>query len=358
MPRSCKRTTIVRSAVTAGLVGALLCTGAIAPRSAAAATIEELQEQVDQASKAYDDATHKVEELQAKADEAQAKIDEVQAQLPEQREKTSAAVRSMYKIQQDSPGLVTLLLTSEDFTDFITTYQYINAVQQDNFDETQRLAQMESDLLAAQQTVNAAKEEAASQQQQAADSMSQAQASLNLINQQIIQQQEAARAEAEAQAAAQAQQAASEQASSTEAASTDAATTDAAGAPKSETNPAPESSNPAATDGTEVNDEGEWMIGTASAYDVADNTGGSATASGEILTPNSVTVAVPVSQRYLLGRTCQVRWNGITVNARVTDTGGFAAYGRALDLAGGVWKAFGFSSPNEWGVRTVQYRFL
>ena len=100
------------------------------------------------------------------------------------------------------------------------------------------------------------------------------------------------------------------------------------------------------------------MIGKASAYSVADNTGGNATASGEILTDDSVTVAVPISQRYLLGRSVQIRYNGKTVTARVTDVGGFAPYGRALDLAGGVWKAFGFSSPGAWGVRAVQYRFL
>ena len=31
---------------------------------------------------------------------------------------------------------------------------------------------------------------------------------------------------------------------------------------------------------------------------------------------------------------------------------------RVLDLQPGVWKAFGFSSCNDWGLRTVSYRFL
>ena len=43
---------------------------------------------------------------------------------------------------------------------------------------------------------------------------------------------------------------------------------------------------------------------------------------------------------------------------KVTDTGGFASLGRDLDLAGGVWRALGASSTDEWGVRTVSYRFL
>jgi hypothetical protein len=31
---------------------------------------------------------------------------------------------------------------------------------------------------------------------------------------------------------------------------------------------------------------------------------------------------------------------------------------RALDLQPGVFKAFGFSTCDDWGVREVQYRFL
>ena len=100
------------------------------------------------------------------------------------------------------------------------------------------------------------------------------------------------------------------------------------------------------------------MIGYASAYSVADNTGGDSTASGDILTDDSMTVAVPLSQSYLLGRTVQIRYGGRTITATVNDVGGFAQYGRVLDLAGGCWKAFGCSSPHEWGVRAVQYRFL
>lgn len=100
------------------------------------------------------------------------------------------------------------------------------------------------------------------------------------------------------------------------------------------------------------------MIGMASAYSVDSNTGGNATASGDELTDDSMSVAVPLSQRYLLGRSVQIRYGGKTITAVVNDVGGFAAYGRVLDLAGGCWKAFGCSSASDWGVRAVQYRFL
>ena len=104
-------------------------------------------------------------------------------------------------------------------------------------------------------------------------------------------------------------------------------------------------------------DEG-WQQGTASAYTLACNDGYDATASGVRLTEDSMTVAVPASRTDLLGRTVEIYYNGVTVTATVTDTGGFAPLGRDLDLAGGVWRALGASSTEEWGVRTVSYRFL
>lgn len=329
-----------RATIVAGLATALLCSSALAPVSAYAATADELQNRVDAATQAYGDASAKVSELQAKIDESQAKIDEVNAELPEQRERAEQSLSSLYKMQQGTPGLVSLLLSSDSFADFFTTYQYLNAVQRSNTDALAELNRMEGELSAAQQTLQAAKDEASAQQQQAQTSMTEAQTALDELNAQIAAQ---AAAEAAAQAQTEAQTQAQSQAASSPAASAPAASTP---------------SNPSATDGSEVKSNGEWMIGMASAYSVDSNTGGNATASGDELTDDSMSVAVPLSQRYLLGRSVQIRYGGKTITAVVNDVGGFAAYGRVLDLAGGCWKAFGCSSASDWGVRAVQYRFL
>ena len=338
-----------RATIVAGLATALLCSSALAPASAYAATADELQSRVDAATQAYSDATAKVGELQAKIDESQEKIDEVTAKLPEQRERAEQSLSSLYKMQQGTPGLVSLLLSSDSFADFFTTYQYLNAVQRSNTDALVELNRMEGELSAAQQTLQAAKEEASAQQQQAQTSMTEAQTALDELNAQIAAQQ-AAEAAAKAQAEADAQAEAQTEASSTPGSSSSSSSpnTPSASTP----------SNPSATDGSEVKSDGEWMIGMASAYSIDNNTGGNATASGDELTDDSMSVAVPLSQRYLLGRSVQIRYNGKTITAVVNDVGGFAAYGRVLDLAGGCWKAFGCSSASEWGVRAVQYRFL
>ncbi|WP_139650981.1 coiled-coil domain-containing protein [Raoultibacter phocaeensis] len=104
--------------------------------------------------------------------------------------------------------------------------------------------------------------------------------------------------------------------------------------------------------------DGSWQLGFASAYSFADNDGWDATASGIPLDWTSYTVAVPISQRYLLGSAVEISYNGMSLVATVTDVGGFESYGRALDLAPGVWRAFGANNVNEWGVRQVAYRFL
>lgn len=110
--------------------------------------------------------------------------------------------------------------------------------------------------------------------------------------------------------------------------------------------------------------DGTWSSGVASAYNIASNDDGkgnfgvSATASGISLSNDSITVAVPESKSYLLGSVVELCYDGKVVIATVTDTGGFAQYGRDLDLAPGVYKAFGCSNPTDWGTRTVYYRFL
>lgn len=104
--------------------------------------------------------------------------------------------------------------------------------------------------------------------------------------------------------------------------------------------------------------EGEgWMRGAASAYSMETNDGWDATASGIPLNNYSLTVAVPQEEKELLGCKVEIFYAGKTVEAKVTDTGGFGALGRDLDLAPGTWRAFGADSISDWGVREVSYRF-
>lgn len=122
-------------------------------------------------------------------------------------------------------------------------------------------------------------------------------------------------------------------------------------------NAAAAAANAPEDDGSIVRD-GSWARGLASGYCFENNDGWDSTASGIPLDLTSYTVAVALDDGDLLGREVEIVYEGIALTARVTDVGGFAVYGRVLDLSPAVWEAFGSVSDDDWGVRYVGYRIL
>ena len=316
-------------AVRAGLTAALALSLAM-PGVAHATSLSELQGRIDQSNEAYNTAVAHATELQDQIDANEARLAQIEEELPAKKDAAAKSLRVSYKMQAGSGDLIQLLLSSEDFNEVISTLQYLEKITSHNNAAVEDLAQATDELEQVQSALASQKAQVDSEVQSALASLTEANDARDQYEAQMAAQQAAQVRQAAAQQQATEQQGAS---------SSDSAKSDS-------------SAN------QDVETDGEWMCGLASAYDVDNNTGGTATASGAILTSDSVTVAVPASQYYLLGRTVEIRYGGKTITATVTDTGGFASYGRVLDLAGGCWKAFGFSSCYDWGVRAVQYRFL
>lgn len=317
-------------AVRAGLTAALALSLAM-PGVAHATSLSELQGRIDESNEAYNTAVAHATELQDQIDANEARLAQIEGELPAKKDAAAKSLRVSYKMQAGSGDLIQLLLSSEDFNEVISTLQYLEKITSHNNAAVEDLAQATDELEQVQSALASQKAQVDSEVQSALASLTEANDARDQYEAQMAAQQAAQVRQAAAQQQATEQQGAS---------SGDSA------------NKADSSSS------QDVETDGEWMCGLASAYDVDNNTGGTATASGAILTSDSVTVAVPASQYYLLGRTVEIRYGGKTITATVTDTGGFASYGRVLDLAGGCWKAFGFSSCYDWGVRAVQYRFL
>lgn len=323
-------------AVRAGLTAALALTLAM-PGVARATSLSELQASIDESNGAYNTAVAHANELQEQIDANEARLAQIEEELPAKKDAAAKSLRVSYKMQAGSGDLIQLLLSSEDFNEVISTLQYLEKITSHNNAAVEDLAQATDELEQVQSALASQKAQVDSEVQSALASLTEANDARDQYEAQMAAQQAAQVRQAAAQQQAPTQQQAAEQ----------------QGASGGDS--ANKSDSSASQD---VETDGEWMCGLASGYDVDNNTGGSATASGSILTSDSVTVAVPASQRYLLGRTVEIRYGGKTITATVTDTGGFASYGRVLDLAGGCWKAFGFSSCYDWGVRAVQYRFL
>lgn len=321
-------------AVRAGLTAALALTLAM-PGVARATSLSELQSRIDQSNEAYNTAVAHANELQDQIDANEARLAQIEEELPAKKDAAAKSLRVSYKMQAGGGDLIQLLLSSEDFNEVVSTLQYLEKITSHNNAAVEDLAQATDELEQLQSALASQKAQVDSEVQSALSSLNEANDARDQYEAQMAAQQ-----------AAQVRQAAAQQAPAQQVA-------DQQGASGSDS--ATKSDSSASQD---VETDGEWMCGLASAYDVDNNTGGTATASGAILTGDSVTVAVPASQYYLLGRTVEIRYGGKTITATVTDTGGFASCGRVLDLAGGCWKAFGFSSCYDWGVRAVQYRFL
>ena len=205
--------------------------------------------------------------------------------------------------------------------------------------------------------VSAMQAEAAAQAAQAAQAAAAAQAAKAAQAALEAAQQASSAAEATVAESAPPQQPSAEQ----ESAEPEAAP-DPAPAPEPEPEPAtPAEREAEATFAT--SDTSGWSSGDASAY------GGSSdpstpnpgtTATGAICDDYSMGVAVPLAwgPAAYYGRQVEISYNGQSVIATVNDCGGMGGGSRHLDLQPGVFKAFGFSTCQDWGVRTVSYRFL
>lgn len=364
-----------RAAVASVLAAAAVVSGlGLAPVPARATTLDELQAQIDSCSSAFDDAVSRANDLQDQIAANEARVSAIEQELPDKREAASQSLRTMYKLRSNAGGVIELLLSSESFNDVITTVRYLDAVVSRSNAAIDGLVSASDELSQARDALESEKAQADEEVASAMSSLTQANQAREQYEAQLAAEKAAAE-KAAAEAAAQAQKeaeekaaadaAAQEQSAKDSAAASSSQSADSAQGQDAAQGSASSSSDSGASSGTssgsssqDVKTDGEWMSGLASAYDLEDNTGGTATASGIPLTHDSMTVAVPVSQSYLLGRTVEIRYAGKTITATVTDTGGFASYGRVLDLAGGCWQAFGYSSADDWGVRAVQYRFL
>lgn len=203
----------------AALAGALAVTATLlgfgAPAKAETseelqAKATELQGRIESSAADYDAAMAKVADLQRQADENQARIDEVQAQIPAQRERSAAAIRALYKMDQNTPGLIELILSSEDFNDLIATLTYLNAIESSNLKEAERLGDLEDELTRNQAELEAAREQADQERDEASRALADAQAAREEAQRAADEQ--AAREEAERQAAIAAERAAAAEA--------------------------------------------------------------------------------------------------------------------------------------------------
>ena len=379
-------------AVLGCLLAALLACGLVpfAPRAAGAdevdeAAVAEAERAVEEAQGALDGAesnrqgiaadhealVQEVADLQKRIDETTAQALEAQQEVIDGR--AALAKAAVYEYRGGSAqSLVMLLLEAQSFDELVRNLVYLSSVVQYQVDEIEAQRERSARFDALMEDLNAQKDEQEGKLAELEEKKVQAEqtvsdASTRLQGAQseyssMLEELQRKIEEAEAQGSA-----------PTEPVAVDESNTNTSRPGDQMTDVAPDPSPSPAPDGGSGSDPAPkpapdpgvgWSTGVASAY------GGSTdpstpnpgiTATGAVCDDWSMGVAVPMAwPRYwqYYGRTVEISYGGMTVLATVNDCGYMGGGSRSLDLQPGVWKAFGFSSCNDWGLRTVSYRFL
>ena len=332
-------------------------------------SLDQAESRLADITKEYDDLQAQVDDLQTQIDDATAGVLDAQDAAQKGREKLGESAQFAYKTGGIS--LLDVVLSSQSLDEFIDNAQYVLAVQDAQADIISRQRSLEAEYQAALEDLGAKKDLQIKKLNQAADKSAEAQQVVDSAQAQLKDAQDAEaeserlaklQEEAKALASAQAASASSKDAvvtsndstgSSSSSSSSTASSTSSSSSSSSPSTSDSSSNAPSSSDG--------WHSGEASAYgSTSDGTLGEATATGAIVTQSSMGVAVSMSMpnyRDYLGRSVEISYGGRTVVATVNDCGGFGG-SRVLDLQPGVWSALGASSCEDWGVRTVSYRFL
>lgn len=309
----------------------------LAPHVAWAESLEQLEEAAIKASDKYQAAQDKLDDLNKKIEDNNKKVADLEAQLPELREKCNVAIKSSYKMQRGQSSLLSLILSADDFNEFVTMLSYMDAVNSANIDGIERLAEAEADLKNTQKALEADKAKVTEETRNAKAAYDDAQAAASAARQKA--QQDAARRKA----AYEAEQAKKKKDETLKDDSGNGGS-NGSGSNQSQTTvtepvPAKPSSKPT----------GSYKYVLASTYGEGDGFMWGTTASGDTVTPTSMGVAM---RTVPLGTTIEISYHGKTVTAVVNDRGPFVG-DRQIDLQPAVAHALGFN-----GVDTVGYRII
>ena len=303
--------------------------------------------------------------LDSQINETTQKVQDAQQKMLEGRETLSGSILSQYK-GDGSLSLVNIVLSSEDISEFTKNLTYYSSIQEDQAQKVAEQEQLRDTFSSALGELDTQRDEqqklideAEQKKSQAEKVVSDASAKVSSIKEEQAQAQLAA---LQAQAAEmQKKEEGKQQAAS------NASQPNSNWNTNNDRNPSANTKSSSSNNSSNTNSgsvSAGWKTGVASAYggsSDASTPNPGTTATGAICNDSSMGVAVPMSwpnYRSYLGRAVEIKYGGKTVIATVNDCGSMGGGSRALDLQPGVFKAFGFSTCQAWGVRTVSYRFL
>lgn len=325
--------------------------------SDAQATLNAASAQLDAISAEYNELQTQINSLDAEIADTTAKVQDAQQAMLEGQEVLGEAVLAEYK-SDGGLSLVNIVLSSSDISDLVTNMTYYAAIQKDQAAAIAKQRELNETFNAALDELNAQRDSQQEVLDQAEQKKTEAE---KVVSDASAKVSEAEAAALQAKAAAMAQEQPAEKEISSDW-NTNTERPAAGGGVTDDSNNGGNSGNGGSSGGG--SSTAGWRTGLASAYGGSSDPSVSnpaTTADGSICNDSSMGVAIPMAwsnYRSYFGRAIEISYGGKTVVATINDCGGLGGGSRSLDLQPGVFKAFGFSTCQAWGVRTVSYRIL
>lgn len=117
-----------------------------AQAAAAAAQEESAQSVVEETAAAYEQAAAALEQIEAEIAENEARLAELAVLIPQQQAKSDLAFRSLYKMQNESGNVLTLLLSSGSLRELFLNLDYVTAIYGSKTKAIDELKRMKSEL--------------------------------------------------------------------------------------------------------------------------------------------------------------------------------------------------------------------
>ena len=161
------------------------------------------QQEVERTAAEYDQAISRIDDLNQQIADNEARIAEIEETLPAQQERSSAAAVRLYKTQASTPGLLEMVLGSDNIVDFLTSLEYVSHIYSSNQAEIKRLGELKDELDQTHRDLSQAKKDADAEAANAEQALSAAQQARQEAQRKA--QEEAARQAEEAAKAAEAE---------------------------------------------------------------------------------------------------------------------------------------------------------
>ena len=133
------------------------------------------QQEVERTAAEYDQAISRIDDLNRQIADNEARIAEIEETLPAQQERSSAAAVKLYKTQASTPGLLEMVLGSDNIVDFLTSLEYVSHIYSSNQAEIKRLGELKDELDQTHRDLSQAKKDADAEAANAEQALSAAQ---------------------------------------------------------------------------------------------------------------------------------------------------------------------------------------